>query len=286
MSERVRADATMDVVTFADTYVACNEKGARWALSPYQRTALRAMFARPFPLRLWSEPKKSGKTFLAAVLGLWWAFTHAKSEVIVAANDLEQSTSRVFRTMTALLEANPALGASATVRAQDIRVSNGTVITAIASEYRGAAGARHSLVIFDELWGFDSERAQRLYEELTPPPTEPDAWVLVVTYAGFTGESVLLETMYKRGLAGARVDEDLELYEADGLCMFWSHTARQPWQTEAYYREQARSLRPSTFARLHRNEWVSPDSKFITAALRDECVDPAHHPLLLTAVPA
>jgi len=46
---------------------------------------------------LWSEPKKSGKTFLAGVLLLWWAFSNAHTEIIVAANDLDQSVSRSSR---------------------------------------------------------------------------------------------------------------------------------------------------------------------------------------------
>jgi phage terminase large subunit-like protein len=238
------------------------------------------MFRRAFRLRVWGEPKKSGKTFLAAFLILQWAFTHAHTEIIVVANDLDQAVGRVFRTIVALLKHNPALGASATILATEIRLSNGTVITAIASEYKSAAGSRHSLVVFDELWGYDSERAQRLYEELTPPPTEPDAWVLVVSYAGFTGESTLLESMYQRGLGGTRVDDELELYEADGLFMFWSHTPRMPWQTEAYYAEQRRSLRPATYARLHENRWVSAESTFLTPELWDACVDREHHPLL------
>jgi hypothetical protein len=43
------------------------------------------------------------------------------------------------------------------------------------------------------------------FKELTP--TEFSAWVLVVTYAGFTQESDLLESIYKRGLAGRRIDK-------------------------------------------------------------------------------
>lgn len=194
-------------------------------------------------------------------------------------DDLITKQMRVFATIVALCRMNPALGESVTILANEIRVSNGTVIRAISSDYRGAAGSRHSLVVFDELWGFDSERAWRLYEELTPPPTEEDAWVLVVTYAGFTGESTLLEAMYQRGLAGTRVDDELEVYEADDLVMLWSHTPRMPWQTAAYYQEQARSLRPGTFARLHRNEWVTAESTAIDAGVWDACVYPEHAPL-------
>ena len=284
--ERMR----LDPVLFADTFLPYNEKGKPWQLSPHQRRVLARVFRRDrngellFRLVLWSEPKKSGKTFLGAVLLLWWAFSHSRTEILVAANDLDQSMSRVFKTAAALVRHNPGLIRLVKVRAAELLFTNGTVVTAIASDYRGAAGARHSLVVFDELWGYHSENAARLYEELTPPPTEENAWVLVVTYAGFTGESKLLEAMYQRGLAGNRVDPELELYEADELIMFWSHTRRQPWQIDAkaisYYAAQERSLRPATFARLHRNEWVSAESTFLTAELWDGCVDPSHQPIL------
>jgi phage terminase large subunit-like protein len=224
-----------------------------------------------------SEPKKSGKTFMAAYLGLWWAVITPQTEIIVSANDREQAESRVFQTMKDLIEHNPSLDAEAEVYARSIVFNNGTVITAISSDYKGAAGSRHSLAIFDELWGFESDSARRLYEELTPPPTEFSAWILVVTYAGFTNESDLLESIYKRGLAGRRIDAELECYEAEELFIFWSHTHRQPWQIgeegEAYYASQRKILRPEQFQRLHFNEWVSSENRFIDATTYDACVE-------------
>ena len=279
-------DYAHDPAKFADDFVKLNEKGLPWTLSAYQRKVLALAFRwnvagrLMIRLLLWSEVKKSGKTLLAAVLGLWWAFVTPSTEVICCANDLEQASGRVFATMAALIKHNPALKRSTTVLAAEIRVSNDTVIRAIASDYKGAAGSRHSLVIFDELWGFSSENAARLYEELTPPPTEPDAWVLVVTYAGFTGESTLLEAMYTRGLAGKRIDHDLEVYDAGEQFMFWSHTPRQPWQTPEYYAGQRVTLRPNTYARLHENRWVTAESTFITADLWDSCVVPGLSPVL------
>ena len=270
-----------DPAGFIDRFLKLNEKGKPWRLSAYQRRALALAFAWSptgallMRTLLWGEMKKSGKTLLAAALVLWWGFTNASTEIISAANDLDQSVGRVFRTATALLRHNGDLGASATVRATEVTLTNGTTIVAIASDYRGAAGSRHSLVVFDELWGFTLERAERLFEELTPPPTERNAWTLVVTTAGYTGESLLLERLYQRGLAGERVGGDLEVYRADDLTMFWSHTPRQPWQIgaegERYYAEQARSLRPTTFQRLHRNEWTSGEGAFVTAEDWDAC---------------
>jgi hypothetical protein len=133
-------------------------------------------------------------------------------------------------------------------------------------------------VIYDELWGFELESSRRLYEELTPPPSEFSAWVLIVTYAGFSGESDLLESIYNRGMAGRHIDSELECYEADELFMFWSHTPRQEWQDEAYYAQQANILRPNQFQRLHRNEWVSSENSFIEPKDYDGCVEPGLRP--------
>lgn len=285
-------DLIRDPVAFIDRYLPLNEKGKPWGLSRHQRRVLAAAFRWDTNGRLrirtfvWGEMKKSGKTFLAACLVLWWGFVTSDTEIKIAANDLEQSVGRVFLTVVKLLEHNHQLGLSAKIRASDIVLTNGTTISAIASDYKGAAGSRHSLVVFDELWGYSHEAAQRLFEELTPPPTEENAWLLIVTYAGWIGESVLLERLYKQGLAGERIDDELEVYIADELFMFWSHTPRQPWQTDQYYAEQRRSLRPNTFARIHENRWVTGESSFITPELWDACVAPDHLPIIMTDGPS
>src|SRR6266566_10162560 len=103
-----------DPAAFIDEYLLVNEKGKPWRLSAHQRRVLALAFRWDAPptdgegrlwlrLLLWGEIKKSGKSFLGAALGLWWAFTNADTEVIVAANDLEQAQSRVFKTMVALI---------------------------------------------------------------------------------------------------------------------------------------------------------------------------------------
>ena len=187
-----------------------------------------------------------------ALVGL----TRHHTEIILVANDEEQATGRVFKTAVDLIEHNKALEGECEIYTGQIRMHNGTTVTPISSDFKGAAGSRHSLVVFDEIWGFEQEKARRLFEELTPPPSEASAWMLIVTYAGFLGESDLLESIYQRGMAGRRIDEELECYEADELFLFWSHTPRQPWQDQAYYPQQRKILRPAQFSRLHENQWV------------------------------
>lgn len=273
-----------ELITFIDENIPLNEKGAPWSLSKHQRDVQALMFSRHYTVRLWSEIKKSGKTFWAACIAIGEAITNPDAEIICVANDEEQAMSRVFATVCQLIKYNSQLTASATVQAAVVKFTNGSTIKYVSSDYKGQAGGRQRLTIFDELWAFSLERMTRLFEEMTPPSTEAGAYVLIVSYAGFQGESELLENLYKRGLAGKRIHKTLEVYRAEGLCMFWSHVPRMPWQLGAegrkYYAEQKRILRPGTFARLHRNEWVSAESTFITQAMWDAIVDPSWSPIL------
>jgi phage terminase large subunit-like protein len=283
-------ELAQDPILFADSLVHLNEKREAWTLSPYQRQVLTWAFPPQaehlrFRTLLWSEPKKSGKTFIGALLALWWAATRNHTEVIICANSLDQAVGRTFRTMTALIAANPALGRQAKVLADTIRFTNGTLVTAIPSDYKSAAGSRHSLYSVDEPWAITTENAERLFEELTPPPSEVDAWGELTTTAGWVGESKMLEALYQRGLAGQRIDPELPLYEAGELFMFWSHEGRQPWQTVKYYAEQKAALREGTFRRLHLNEWVSAESTAIEPQTWDGCIHVEHGPIAPTQEP-
>lgn len=286
-----------DPGAFLDDLVQRNELGQPFRLLPHQREVLRLAFVfdadgrLPWDTIVLSAVKKSGKTTLNGALSLWWAFTQeAPNEIPVVANDLEQAQSRVFRAMVGLIQHNPGLTRSAEVQASRILVSNGTEIKAVASDYRGEAGGNHGLTSWDELWGYSSESARRLWEELTPVPTRRNSIRLVTTYAGWEGESDLLLGLYKQGVGteehpegqGERIHSDLPIYANRDARLFvsWDHVARMPWQTAEYYAAQERSLRAGAFRRLHRNEWVSAESAFITPEMWDARVDPNLTPLL------
>jgi hypothetical protein len=100
-----------------------------------------------------------------------------------------------------------------------------------------------------------------------------------VTYAGFVGESVLLEAIYKRGIAAPEIAPDLHATD-DGLLMFWSTKPVAPWQDERWLRQMRATMRPNAFARLIENKWVSSESAFVDMAWFDACVCPAMHPIL------
>jgi hypothetical protein len=75
-----------DPAKFIDDFLPLNEAGRPWHLSAYQRRVLALAFrfveGLLYLLRylLWGEIKKSGKTLIAAALGLWWAYTRPNTK--------------------------------------------------------------------------------------------------------------------------------------------------------------------------------------------------------------
>ena len=226
-----------------------------------------------YPEQVYACPKKSGKTTFAAiyVIAIVLLFGGAYPEAICAANDFEQSVGRVFAAIRRIIECSPLLRAGAKITTDKITIA-GAVIIAIPSNYASAAGSNQVVAVFDELWAYGSERLRRLFDELVPPPTRRIACRLTVTYAGFEGESTLLQELYNRGLQQSQVAPGL--YAGDGMLMFWSHDPVAPWQTDAWVAEMRRSLRPNQFLRMIENRFVTTESSFVELAAWDKCVDP------------
>jgi len=236
-----------------------------------------------YPEQLYSCPKKSGKTAFAAIHTLTTSllFGGCFPEATLCANDFDQSVGRVFEAVRRIIEASPLLrAAKPRITANKISFPEfGATITAIPSDYAGAAGGNPTISCFDELWAYTSERSRRLWDEMVPPPTRKIACRLTVTYAGFEGESALLEELYKRGLQQALIGSDL--YAGDGLLMFWSHTPIAPWQTPQWIEQMRGQLRPNAFLRMIENRFVTTESTFVDLEWWDRCVDPEARQVLL-----
>jgi phage terminase large subunit-like protein len=272
---------------FIETVLVNPETRRPFVLTGAQRLFLRHAFELTtdgrlrYPELVFSAPKKSGKTAFAAMLTLYVVVDLGGiyAEGYCAANDFEQSQGRVFQAISRIVLASPLLAGDATVTANKIIFhSTGATITAIASDYAGAAGSNPTIACFDELWGYTSERAHRLWDEMIPPPTRKIACRLTATYAGFEGESALLEGIYNRGMAGELLAPDL--YAAGPLLMFWTNEFSAPWQTEAWRDQMRAQHRPNAYLRQIENRWVSTESSFIDIAWWDECVDPAARPVV------
>lgn len=283
-------------------------------MHPVQRRILLDITTRnaagklPYTTIVYSAPKKSGKTAIAGMFAQWFAFTEpSPNEVYVMANDLEQAQGRIFRAIWKSLWANPATRAIVgdspiPKRSQDMIVlPEGTIIQALPNDYAGAAGSNHGLTVWSELWGYISENARRLWDELTPVPTRKNSVRLVETYAGFYGESNILEEIYLRMVKEGhnREREEYRLYQEGFLLdgewydiplpvyvdpqsatyVYWDEEPRMPWQTQEYYRNESKTLRPAAFLRIHKNKWVSSESTFITEDMWRSCERPLDNPI-------
>jgi phage terminase large subunit-like protein len=276
-------------VTFVEEVLYDPEIGAPYKLLPSEKHFLAHAFKTGddgrllYPEQVYSCPKKSGKTAFAAlhVLTTSLLFGGAYPEAILAANDFDQAMGRVFEAVKRIIEASPLLKATnPKITADKITFPEfGATITAIPHDYAGAAGGNPTISCFDELWAYTSERSRRLWDEMVPPPTRKIACRLTCTYAGFDGESALLEELYKRGLQQPLIGKDL--YAGDGLLMFWSHTPIAPWQTSEWIEQMRGQLRPNAFLRMIENRFVSTESTFVDLDWWDRCVDPQAQPVLI-----
>jgi len=277
-----------DPVAFIREALIDPETGKPFELFPAEERFLREALTLtpsgrlPYPELVFSAPKKSGKTTIAALVTICVVVLYGGSyaEAFVAANDFDQAQGRVFQAIARIIEASPLLRDSAQKTTSKIELpSTGASITAIASDYAGAAGANPNISVFDELWGYTSESSRRLWDEMVPPPTRKVATRLTVTYAGFSGESQLLEELYKRGLDGEEIAP--RLYSTPGsLLMFWSHDPVAPWQTPEWIEQMRSQLRPNAFLRLIENRWVTSESTFVPIEWWDACTDSERSPEL------
>lgn len=282
---------------FIDEFIRQDGIGQPFRLEDHQRKILAEAFRCDenerfvYKTIIYSAPKKSGKTAINALVCLWCGFCiEPPNEILIAANDLDQSISRVFDAAKGFITKNSELKERADFSGRLlIRLKNETTIKAIPSDYEGQAGPNQGLVSFDELWGFMSEKSRRLYEELTPVPTRRNSIRFISTYAGWEGESILLEELYLKNFdRGGNVrpgvirplGDDFPVYTIGDIFVYWDHESRMPWQTPEYYESQRADLRVNTYLRLHENRWVSTESSLFDMEDWDDCVDPEYRPPL------
>lgn len=289
-----------DVTTWANASYYIPETGRQIRLMPHQRVMLDMALdpANDFTTIVYSTIKKSGKTAVGGLVGRYIAeFSGPKSEVYFIANDKDQAKDRAYESAKTSIELTPGYdrgkrvlpGQWRVIEKQCVHERSGSIMRAIASDYEGAAGGNPNATLWTELWAFSSERFKRLWDELTPVPTRARSIRFVETYAGYTDESELLLDLYKMGMQGKRLTHDdidwpypdqppVWVNKNARMFMYWDDgvaARRMPWQIgprgEAYYREQAATLRKEAFDRLHLNLWTSSVQSFLPVEWWKRC---------------
>lgn len=254
-----------------------------------------------FTTFVYSTLKKSGKTAIVAMIARWIAETWGYyNEIYALANDLEQAKGRIFKSAAQSIELTPGYDRLKRLLLPNWRIldkelqhlTSQSVIKSLSCDYAGEAGSNPTATLWTELWGVTSEKGKRLWEELTPVPTRAKSLRIVETYAGYSGESELLEDLYdltvgfnekerasrRIDLPGWPFDDPSPVYvnKAAGTIAYWDTgtvARRMPWQTPEYYTQQAQMLRPIAYDRLHNNLWGSSEESFCPIEWWEACED-------------
>lgn len=267
-------------------------EGAPVSLELWQRAVLDLYFQHRGDISTLgiSNVKKTGKTFLNAIV-LAWRWLALPGQHFAAGNDLDQSQARQFQEIADMVKRNPFLYENVKISKMELEFKlTGSKLTALAADAAGNAGANHLTVSHTEAWGILYEAGIRSWEELTPPPGESyglPALRVVDSYAGFSGESNTWHKLVDRGLAGPRISEDWPVYKTGGLMLFHAEGSEaqekcfrgKPAQRIDYYAEQAETMRPNAFSRMHLNQRTSGESAFVTTEQWEACFSLDVHPL-------
>lgn len=280
-----------DPVTWIERSFYIPELSGPIELDPYQKAVIREAHKTDdngkfiYNLVLWSDIKKSAKSSIAAAVALYRAYKTKWGSIKIVANDLKQADSRVSFYLRRAIELNPAMVNEVKQINYKTTLPNRTTIEAIPVDPKGEAGGNDDLIIFSELWAAQHKAIKQMWTEMTLSPTKfgySQRWV--ETYAGYQGESPLLEQLYQQGVTeGERLDlsytdeegyhdlSDLEVYRNGGMLCLWNTKPRLSWQTDEYYQSEAQVLDPSEFSRVHRNQWISSTSKFVPDEWWEAC---------------
>lgn len=228
-----------------------------------------------------SAPKKSGKTLLNSLLTCYRWLTRPGIHFGLG-NDFDQGAMLQADMVGEMCKRHPVLKRYVKQTAKELvfTPTNSRLIT-LPADYAGSSGHNFLTVSFTEVWALTYESHTRLYEELTPPPLV-GALRVVDSYAGWQGESILLENIWNRAKSGQQLADSLYLtgqqlsFIAEGDAGHQATWRGNESQRQAYLTEQRETLRDGTFRRLHRNEWQTAQDAFITAELWDALITPGY----------
>lgn len=280
-----------DPVRWIETHFYIPETNAPINLQPYQRAVLKEALRKDvdgnfiYSLIVWSDLKKSAKSTMAAAITLYLAWHNDWETARIVGNDLKQADSRTFFYIKRAILLNPILSQYCTIKNFQIKINHrNTTISAIPVDPKGEAGGGDLIVCFTELWAAKNEAAKQLWSETTLSPLKYGKSLrLAESYAGFEGASPILEQLYESGVKNGRLIDlgipGLEVYvnESARQLTLWNTVPRCPWQTEDYYRQEAATLLPSEFRRIHRNQWGANNEAFVPLEWWDACkalIDP------------
>lgn len=325
--------AQLGILEFGETEFYIPETGQPLVWVPVQRCLMPILAGtHSYPNLLpfyntvyWTTPKKMAKTSTSGSYARWRAEAATlNDEILFFANDEAQSRGRAYEAITKSIELNPRYdkvkrilydkdGNAVWRIIEDYleHIPTRTRVKAVNVDYRGEAGANPTLSVWTEVWGYDSDKQEKLFDEMTDVLTRERSQRYLEGYAGYVGRSKIqkkVEDLLVEPTRGGRqlsladipdwpgveapqgLEQGLEpseiklpCYVNDDAGVFGfidrDEIARTRWwwcqgpEAEAYYKRQAITLTPEQYDRLHLNHWVSPVTAFLPIEWHHACAD-------------
>jgi phage terminase large subunit-like protein len=269
-----------------DLFIAANQ--APMQLHPRQRAVLREMFRRDdlglvYDMLVYSSPKKSAKTTIGGGLALWHAFRKSYGEVYIVGNDLKQADSRMSQVIRECITLNPNMRDTIKLSPSTykIKLPNGCRIESLPIDPSGEAGMNPDAIFWTEAWGAKEKKHNLMWSEAALSSTKlRESFIFVESYAGHSGESLILENLYNTIVKGG---QPLELYDENGDLVpevyvngrsiaYWCTEHYLPWQQDAIYlASEATRMTSGEFRRVHFNEWTTSTESYVDITWWDAC---------------
>lgn len=311
--------AQLGILEHGEKHFYIKETGLPLVWTPVQRILLPIIAgSHSYPRLLpfyntiyWSTPKKMAKTATSGAYARWRAESKTlNDEILFFANDETQSRGRAYAAIEESLNLNPLWDKVKRILYDEHgnpvwrviedyleHIPTATKVRAVNVDYRGEAGSNPSLTVWTEVWGYDTDKQEKLYDEMTDVLTRERSQKYLEGYAGYIGKSKIQKKVEDLVLEEGRqlTVDDIPDWpweeEYDGLPVYVNDAAglfafidrgtagrkRWPWTqgpgAEAYYSRQALTLAPEQYDRLHLNMWVSPTTAFLPIEWWLSCAD-------------
>lgn len=269
-----------DPVEFINREMVIPETGKPLILHEEQAAVLRTMAHKTdgnydYAMWLYSAPKKSGKTTIGAAVALWQAMQVPDGQVYIIGNDLKQADNRMMEAIRYAITHNPRFTRRARIIRNTIYLENGTKLESIPVDPKGEAGMNPTGLFWTEAWGAMGNKPELLWSEAVLSPTRAGkSFKFVESYAGFEGQSLILERLYRNVIKDGIPHETIpELFTKNESIGYWCTRRYMPWQISnpKYYVNEEADKTPQEYERVHGNKWSSSSEAFIPIAWWDAC---------------
>lgn len=281
-------DDTVSFTRWAMDWFYIPETSSPIYLYPHQRKAIETATQRDknglfkYSLIHYGDIKKSGKTTIAAMVALRFAFMRQWASIKVVGQKLDQAKSRSYFYICRALDLNPIF---AEMQAKGEIIVNqytiyikptNSIIQAIPASPSTESGGNDDCIIWTEIGSAKTEAAKQLWTELVIPPRKYGYGIKWVEgYAGHLGQSPILEELYNNNVKEEyRISDNPDMYSNSRTFVMWNSKPRlDRFQTKEYYSQQSAELSEPEFRRVHKNEWVSSQNKFVDDIILEKIIE-------------